>query len=384
MSTPTVALVADDLTGAADAVAPFAARWQVELRLAAGLAGSGGERPTVYAETTDSRARTPEDAASLTHTAVTTLREQGADHLFVKIDSTMRGSIPGQISGALEAWGPDSFAVLCPAYPQHGRTVTDNTVFVDGVPLVGTGAAVDPVTPVSSSVLADLVPGSVHLPAPRSVTALAADLTAAAANGATVISVDAAHEQHLSLIAGAIQQVGERAVAVGSSGLAAALSRTWLGDTPAPVPVIEPVNNDVLVVVSSLHPVARAQSTALLASGFLPANVVSTPAERAESARSVAQSVARNVQERLTTGVYGAIVFVGGDGALATLRQLGATALHIHGELFDGVPRGTIIGGIADGLAVVTKSGGFGGDGALVEIVSSLQPQNHTQKRTTA
>ena len=384
MTAPFLALVADDLTGAADAVAPFASAWHVELRLAAGAAATRRDEPTVYAETTDSRARSLEDAAALTHAAVTDLRVQGADRLFIKVDSTMRGSVPGQIRGALDAWGAGAFAVLCPAYPQHGRTVSNNIVAVNGVPVAETGTATDPVTPVTTSKLAELVPGSVHLPAPTSAATLAAALLAAAADGATIIAVDASTQQHLTAIAAAVQLIGDRAVAIGSSGLATALSRTWLEEIPVPAVQPDPNSGEVLVVVSSLHTVSRAQLATLLASGFPAAHMVSTPTNKTESPEVVARSLAGAVQQRLASGQFTAVVLVGGDGALAVLRQLGATAIHIHRELFDGVPLGAVIGGTADGLTVVTKSGGFGGPDALAEIVSSLQPQNHTQKRTTA
>ena len=83
--------------------------------------------------------------------AVRGLVAQGCDRLYVKIDSTMRGSVAGQLRGALDAWGascPGAVVVLCPAFPDEGRTVVGGAVLVDGIPVDRSPAAVDPITPV--------------------------------------------------------------------------------------------------------------------------------------------------------------------------------------------------------------------------------------------
>jgi uncharacterized protein YgbK (DUF1537 family) len=47
--------------------------------------------------------------------------------------------------------------------------------------------------------------------------------------------------------------------------------------------------------------------------------------------------------------------------------------MRLYGEVDAGMPWGRLIGGPADGLPVVTKAGGFGGDDALVQAVSFLR-----------
>jgi len=48
---------------------------------------------------------------------------------------------------------------------------------------------------------------------------------------------------------------------------------------------------------------------------------------------------------------------------------LDAEALWLHGELQPGIPWGTWMGGIADGMPVVTKAGGFGDDSTFVQVI---------------
>jgi uncharacterized protein YgbK (DUF1537 family) len=80
------------------------------------------------------------------------------------------------------------------------------------------------------------------------------------------------------------------------------------------------------------------------------------------------------VAERLAdAGLVTALVLTGGDTARAVLAALGARGIALRAELLPGVPLGRIIGGELDGVAVVTKAGGFGRPDTLVEVQRYLQ-----------
>ena len=138
---PTVlGLVADDLTGAGDSAAGFAEQgWRVVLSLQLGRRiRPPVDRPTVLAVSTTSRAASEDAAAALTAEAVEDVLETGAERLYLKIDSTVRGSVAGQIDGALAVWSqryPEACAVICPAFPAQRRTVAGGQVLVNGVPV---------------------------------------------------------------------------------------------------------------------------------------------------------------------------------------------------------------------------------------------------------
>lgn len=74
-------------------------------------------------------------------------------------------------------------------------------------------------------------------------------------------------------------------------------------------------------------------------------------------------------------GGVASLVLTGGDTAAMVLRALGAESIEVLGEVVAGVPWGRVSGGLADGRFVVTKSGGFGDEMALVEAVKFLQEQ---------
>jgi D-threonate/D-erythronate kinase len=368
-------LVADDLTGAGDASVQFAKRGWVTFLTLARLKTEvppvvPGFSRAVIAVTTDSRALSNESAEKLTADAVSALLDLGVDQLFLKIDSTMRGSVPGQIAGALAAWRPrhpDARAFVCPAYPRMGRTVESNRLLVKGEPVERTAIGRDPVTPVLTSDMSELLPASKHI---------------------TV--VDAATDADLMAIAASIAAAGPSVVPVGSGGLAAALSDIWAERAgsaggvqrhPGHGFLPKRKNSRILLQVSSLNPVSRAQVERLKAA-FPDVVVLSPPAERGDSLAGpesrtrptdVAADLARRCAEHIECDQWDVIGLVGGDGARETLRRLGASGIRIVDSLLEGIPLGVVAGGRADGMPVFTKAGGFGAEDALVRCVERLK-----------
>ncbi|HEX9401316.1 MAG TPA: nucleotide-binding domain containing protein [Anaeromyxobacter sp.] len=65
------------------------------------------------------------------------------------------------------------------------------------------------------------------------------------------------------------------------------------------------------------------------------------------------------------------LVATGGDIARAILGALGATGLHLDGEVEPGVPLG--VANSTPPLAVVTKAGAFGSPGTLARCRAALR-----------
>ena len=139
MTTVTLGLIADDLTGANDTAVQFARRgWETWLALDAPTAGA---RLSAMARSTrDLGARddgsalwrspqirgpwTTRPLQELTAGAVAQLMDAGVDRIYLKIDSTMRGSVAGQIDGALAVWRtrhPDASRRGMPGVSPHGE-----------------------------------------------------------------------------------------------------------------------------------------------------------------------------------------------------------------------------------------------------------------------
>jgi uncharacterized protein YgbK (DUF1537 family) len=67
-----------------------------------------------------------------------------------------------------------------------------------------------------------------------------------------------------------------------------------------------------------------------------------------------------------------AMALTGGFTARIVCEALGARAIRLWRRLLPGVPIGGIVGGIADGFPVITKSGGFGKPDLLDSVMQSL------------
>ena len=425
---PIVGIAADDLTGANDSAVQFA-RTGWTARLALGDVAAEQGPGTAIAVVTDARAMEQEPARNATREAVTKLLAVGVDHLYLKIDSTMRGSVAGQVAGALAAWSqihPAALAIICPAYPAMGRTVKDGVLLVNGEPVAATAIGRDPVTPVRTSQIVELVPGSVPVTlGPGTAHDHAETLLRATRGGARVLVIDAGSEPDLSALARGIGILGARAVPVGAAGLAIAMALVWGAVTLSDSAAADTRQGDLdcadadrtegttLVVVSSLHEVSRLQAEALVRS--VPADdllvlepsfdellgliepdalrswladclpigsalpgvvVVLSPSERRDrtgGSELVARALAAVAEAIVERGRTGALVLLGGDGARAVLQRLGAESVHVNGAVKEGIPRGVIESGRAAGMTVVTKAGGFGKPEAIVEVVATLR-----------
>ncbi len=361
-------LVADDLTGAADSAAGFAEQgWIVLLCLHPDALAvpppTGDGLPTVLAVTTGARAWSDAAAARATARAVDALVASGAERLYVKVDSTVRGSVAGQIAGALTAWSrvhTGASAVLCPAFPGQHRTVVDGAVLVDGVPVSQSAAALDPVTPRTISDLTRIVPGAVR------------GAVGQGGPGRRLV-VDAASDRDLDVLAAELAGAGPAVVVVGSGGLAAALGRVW-SSRHRPVPEMPAVLGRTLLAISSLHPVTAGQLHHLRSHPVADeVDVLTTHAERPTSPAAVAASLAERVADALGAHAHDALVLVGGDGAAAVLTRLAVDRILIDGTLEGGCPTGVVDGGPVHGLRLVTKSGGFGNPSTLATILERLR-----------
>lgn len=336
-----LAVIADDLTGALDAVVAFANAGLrcVVATTPAHLHAALDHRPEVIAVSTNSRALPGPQAALLTASVGRTL--QGVPVVFKKIDSRLKGNIADEVAALSQVLGLEH-VLLCPAIPAIGRTVIDGRL---------QGFGVNDPQPVAR-VLAGL-PG----------------LTVAAPDAASDDDID---QMLAGLPAGTLL--------AGASGLSAGLARRmW---RKAPPPIALPLPQPVAFVIGSRDPITLAQvahlrhshpvayaaapngkvaRVAAAAVTVLQATPGRTTADPAEVTRALAQSF---VRAQLAPAC---LVLTGGDTAAAVLADLDLGVLDVLGEALPGLPVCRAAGPGAAPL-IVTKSGGFG----TVETLSTL------------
>ena len=235
-----------------------------------------------------------------------------------------------------------------------GRIVRSNHLLVNGEPVERSAAGSDPLTPVKTSDMSVLIAGSDQ-----------------------ISTVDASSDNDLLSVAQTIASDGPSTIAVGSGGLADALAVTLSRDFPSsrPFDIADAFGHRkpsrILLQVSSLNPVSHAQVARL--SGVFPDIIVLLAPTARVGGLSVAEDLAAKLTKLVAEEPWDLIGLVGGDGARAALRNLGVSAIRIADSVVEGIPFGVFVGGVADGMPVFTKAGGFGDEDALVRVVERFR-----------
>jgi len=429
-----IGIYADDLTGALDAAAPLAAAGMSTYVSVFGIVPDDDARThRVLSLNVDTHHGDRFPVFDRAARAVQELRAAGFTLLVNKIDSTLRGhagmearaglsqepSDPSDI-GKKGAWVGPKLALIAPSFPAMGRIVSGGQVLVNGVPLAETEVGSDPLSPVTSSDIAELVEINTGIePAVFSLDDVRADgrlsgRIAELLERPPVLAVcDAETDEDLRLIAAAFVDANGEVVLSGSAGVTNALAEIMSNEsTDLAEPASHAEDNDApsLIISGSQRSVAEQQLMLLSDDRSVEwlqidpvaildedraretrDNAVSTIVSALEDGRHAAVSLrqvdvtgdgdmsAKLVRE-LGAICYrvarrtrpGALVIIGGDTAQASLRAVGAAGIVMHDQPFPGIPAGTVDGGLLDGVRVVTKAGAFGDQNILIDVIDYL------------
>src|SRR5439155_360940 len=148
-----VGIQADDLTGACDAGAPFAAHGLETVVLLPDRESSSSAAAVTVLDT-ESRHLEPTAARARVRGVAARLAAGRPRLLYKKFDSTLRRAVAAEVAGMLEGAGI-ARVLVAPAFPAQGRTVVDGIVHVGGRPADDTPIARDSTFPrTGASVLA--------------------------------------------------------------------------------------------------------------------------------------------------------------------------------------------------------------------------------------
>ena len=321
---PTVAIVADDLTGALDSAVAFAGggRRITVARGVAGIPAALRDSPDVLAVDTGSREASPDAAVAAMEAVGRALSIDEVPILFKKIDSRLKGHVREEV-GALRRLSGRNRVIVAPAIPQMGRQQRDGWLF---------GAGIEAPLAVS-----DHVEGDAVIP-------------------------DAEDDAALDRIAGAEDAT---TLWVGARGLAFALSRARFGtadrlDPDLPGPAI--------FAIGSRDPITLTQIAVLREA--CPEMPVMRPADP-PNASDPGMAFARDVAARIGTARPATVLMSGGRTAAEILDCLGIETLELSAEIAPGLPLS--IATVPWGqIRIVTKSGGFGPPEILKQIAEKV------------
>jgi D-threonate/D-erythronate kinase len=344
-----VLIIADDLTGALDSAVTLTGTGLrcVVARRPADVAAALRREPDVLAVSTASR----EGSAAAARAAVAAALDaigRVPEIVFKKVDSRLKGHVAAEVAVFAERSGR-ARALVAPAIPAQGRTVS-------GGFLTGSGVA-----------------------APIDVAG------AVAARGLALEVPDTRYDVDLDTALDRISN-GTPALLVGAAGLAAAVARRLAPGGRAAVAMIR---GPILLAIGSHDPITLAQIGRLAGRGDVTIDIAPdgacpaasegeagrvlrlVPSERRPfDAQAAGARFAAGVAQLVRSGGFGAVLACGGETADAILGALRQGVLDIEGEILPGVPVSSMVIG-EQRLQLVTKSGGFGAEDALVSVVDA-------------
>ncbi len=402
---PQLAIVADDLTGAADTGACFAA---VGLATLIRLQGISPSNADVVIVSTESRDLDGTAAARAVRSAIIDIVGGQGDEeprwIYKKIDSALRGHPREELLAAMDAFGATR-ALVAPAFPAEGRTTVGGRQHIDGAPLESSRFG-------DAGVVSDLVAlfGTDHgppvrlldLPTLRGQPDALRRLLDDGSRG--IVVADAETDDDLMTLASAVNS-GRLCLFCGSAGFARQLARS-LPLTRNAHPHLKAVRRSgpILIVAGSQHEATARQIQVLRESGVAvvrpgqgliddPAtavdgtvaqvarhlaggrSVVLTTLGLAAAARGrhfVAARLAQIVVAPEVNRQVRGLVLTGGDVAAAVCTALGATGIWLGGEISSGLPWGVLEGGRLHASPFATKAGSFGDERALLSCIDHL------------
>jgi uncharacterized protein YgbK (DUF1537 family) len=255
-----------------------------------------------------------------------------------------------EISAVLRCSGA-ALALVAPAFPEAGRTVES------GVLTVRDWSGQDAAIPLRGQFPHEDANGVEVLPA-GSEQHLEQGIVRAVTKGTRVLLCDSTSQNDLERLAAAGLQVQQPLVWAGSAGLAHALAGKLATSIPKAASQTMQRHGRTLLFVGTPHAVTSLQVAHLQReSGGMDRAIYRIPCAAASE---------QDVVAAFTAGPVSALILTGGGTASFVLHALGASSIMLAGEIARGIPWGFVEGGMADGCAVITKSGGFGEREALV------------------
>ena len=154
-----IAVIADDLTGAAE-LGGIGLRHGLRTEISTTVPSATTADLLVIAA--DSRSKQTAAAVEEMTTVTTKLRSLQPEWIYKKTDSVLRGHVIAEINAHLQALDFQS-ALLVPANPSLGRTISDGKYYLDDQPIHKSAFSIDPEFPIHSSDLKDMLRAPVHV-----------------------------------------------------------------------------------------------------------------------------------------------------------------------------------------------------------------------------
>lgn len=407
-------VIADDLTGANDTAIQYRKNGVsaiVKVDVSKDYKKDIFDGYDVVSLNTDSRAMTPTEAYKTVYDACKTFCN-AQDRIYKKTDSVLRGNPGAELEAVMEALDYH-LAIVAPSYPENDRVLKNGILYAGD-------KQIDAVKTIAADMKCKVV--SVNLSVVREgVQALAKFIAEECEKGTQVFVCDSENYDDLQVIYDASMKISIRNVLCGSAGLALCDAK-YIASTEHKELASKPKSTDGVKLVltgsrniETRNQVIKASQTfgqecVLLEKQLVIENkkeeaitkcveqvksqiengakvvfvcvsslfedfkmVLKDSAENYSIAYELSDCLGKVAEIIYETFGVSAIVSNGGDTTMQLCRHLSVSGIEPIAEVAPGIPMGFLVGGKANGVPVVTKSGGFGGTDVTVNSLNFLK-----------
>ena len=407
------AVIADDFTGSNDTGVQFAKKGFTTSVINFTNDNNNQEniKSDIIVLNTDSRLISKEEASKRI-SEVSKKFKNTISKFYKKIDSTFRGNVGVEIETLLTELDRN-ICVLAPALPNLKRTTKNGKCFVDKVELHETAFSKDPITPVTTSSIKDIlnIQSNYDIKLVTIEDIYSSDfenlfLDQMQNNEKTIFICDSTTNEDLLSIADIVSPYLDKIVCAGSAGFADALSSKssfipilFVSGSVSPnsldqlnyidnnndfelldiekdlffsssmeelmdninIQIYEAIKNKKHIVLSLTKSKDDIENNKKFSQKY--------SIDENEIHKHIALNLALIASNLLNSIKVRALFINGGDTAIKIMETIEGNQVSILGEISIGVPHGNISYGKYAGLALATKAGGFGDKTTLLSIL---------------
>ncbi|ABR46461.1 type III effector Hrp-dependent outers [Alkaliphilus metalliredigens QYMF] len=417
-------IISDDLTGANDTGIQYTKqgfRTLVTVKTDVEFLETTSKSYDVISINVDTRSKLPDDAYHTVYDLVKKFENTGVDYIYKKIDSIVRGNPGVELDAVMDASNA-KIALVATSFPEVGRKLMNGKLEL--IDWEGNKSVID-VIELFTDDMKRKVRGINLSTVKEGISSIVEVVERGTSEGVEVFVIDAESDEDLAVIKGAATSLKVPPVLCGSAGLAKQLSlsgREIFNKKSNEVTQIE--DKATLILIGSRNNITsqqlkvleeemripvltlmtgevlnggreaiientRGEVSSLIDNGCrLLAIVVDTlfqgftvQLKDSEAALMDSNYIAHAIGELAKliyeTNSIDTIVSSGGDTSQKLLDALNAKGIHLESEILSGIPVGRVIDGIADGMTIVTKSGGFGDQDSLIKVIEYLEDRKN-------
>lgn len=401
-----IIILADDLTGANDAAIHFAKNgFSTIVKVSSNEVRDiiPGNNYEVISINTDTRSVSGEEAYARIYEISREIKNSYNNLLYKKIDSILRGNPAAELEAVMDATN-NNLAIVAPSFPDNNRALSQGILSAPNL-------KIDVVKTFSLNMQKKVQKIPLHI-VRGGENQIYSFIKQEDLNSGIVFILDACTNDDLKIIKNAINLIKEPKIICGSAGLATQLSETDARYLNNRTLLKNNKDNNLIIVAIGSYKLETARQLKNLSVYYnlpiitLETNLIVRGDEEKvinhcldalikqikqgnkilllsidtlhdnmkinlENLRIV-NTIGKIVQRIYDAYDIYAIVSAGGDTSLGICKTLSTAYIRPIDEIQPGIPVGIMIDGLNDSIVMVTKSGGFGDENALIEVMKYL------------